>query len=95
MTTPANTPSYPYAFTPIQKRIMDLLSDGKMYPLSQGSALHKCLYDQLGPPSNVKNHISMLRKYLRTIGQDIVTHKIGEVVHYRLIRMDPPSHVAE
>lgn len=61
-------------FTPVQQRIISMLSDGMQHsPLE----LSTCLWDELGGPVNVANHIKDLRKLLRPIGQDIICETEG------------------
>lgn len=49
---------------------MDLLSDG--LPHFKEEILAKCLWDEDGGTTNVRQHMANLRKKLRPIGQDIV-----------------------
>ena len=72
-----------YQFTPTQRKIMDVLSDGEMHSITQ---LHGCLPDELGSVENVQPHLTAIRKYIRTVGQDITSVKIDDTIYYRLVR---------
>lgn len=78
--------SEPYRFTPTETRIMNVLIDGEGHTLQE---LHKCLFDELSSVAGVKVQIHRIRKYIRTIGQDIVTRKIEGTVFYKLVRLGP------
>lgn len=53
----------------VEKKILALLSDGQPHTKEE---IHTCLWDECGSVNNVYQHISVLRKKLRPIGQDIV-----------------------
>lgn len=52
---------------PAQRRMLDVLLDGKPHPAWE---LHACL-GFYGPRTNVKAHLTALRKFLRPAGKDI------------------------
>lgn len=60
--------------TPTQKRMLDLLMDGMPH---RPRELRRCLYDNGADValSNVKSHISNIRKYLRRKGLDVVCNQ--------------------
>lgn len=55
-------------YSPTQKRILGLLSDGKGHTRTD---IFKCLSDQSQSQRAVSVHLAMLRRKLRPIGQDI------------------------
>lgn len=71
--------------TPIQRKIVEVLSDGLPHHKEQ---LHECLNDDMGALSNVYAHITALRKILRPKGEDIVCvydRRRGLYQHVRLL----------
>jgi DNA-binding CsgD family transcriptional regulator len=60
------------AFTPTQRKILAVLSDGLGH---RPSELHQCLVDELGSPSNIRAHLAAIRKKLRATGQDIICER--------------------
>jgi hypothetical protein len=70
-------------FTPTQRKLMRLLSDGQHHHVS---ALHACLVDELGDLSNVWAHVTRLRKILRPTGRDIVCESRADGAYYRLLQ---------
>lgn len=74
-------------YTPIQRRIMHLLSDGKLHTKAE---LHKCILDDLSENTTVNMHITFLRKKLRLIGQTIICESYGQsssgkkLIYFRL-----------
>src|SRR5258708_6545234 len=70
-------------FSPIQKRILDLLADGLPHPRKD---VWECLQDQLAPRTSVAPHIFFIRAKLRQLGQDIITETTGKAIFYRHVR---------
>lgn len=71
--------------TRVQQKMLDILSDGMPHSKEE---LHTCLSDDLGPITNIRAHLCMLRKVLRPIGQDIVCEYVHwKSLHYRQIRL--------
>lgn len=56
-------------FTKTQLKILLILSDGKPHTRQE---IHAALPDELGALTNIKRHISDIRKVLRKQGQDII-----------------------
>ncbi len=56
-------------FTPTQLRIVQLLADGKRHTSDE---IHKLLWDETSDKNAIRFHISLARKTLRLIGEDIV-----------------------
>ena len=71
-------------FTPVQSRMLAILSDGEAHSRKE---LHRCLEDDLGPLSNIKAHLTSIRKQLRPRGEDIICEIRGHEVYYRHIRL--------
>lgn len=71
-------------FTPIQSRMLEVLSDGMPHIMDE---LHACLNDDLGPRSNIYYHISNLRQKLRPRGQDIICEFIRRRTYYRHVQL--------
>lgn len=71
-------------FTPIQQRMLIVLSDGLPHPREE---LHACLDDELSPYSAIKAHLSSIRKILRPKGQDIICEIVHRRNMYRQIRL--------
>jgi len=71
-------------FTPVQRRMLEVLADGRPHtPLE----LHACLVDELGPVSNIKFHLTTIRKKLRPRGEDIICEIHNRKMHYRHVRL--------
>lgn len=68
-------------YTPIQRRIMEVLKDGKPHARSE---VFECLQDSLSGDSTLRVHICYLRKRLRSIGKTIIWEANGGA--YRLVR---------
>jgi hypothetical protein len=66
-------------FTPTQQRMMAILGDGQLHTRAE---LLPCLSDEMGCPTLLQMHISLLRKRLRPVGQDIMNGQGA----YRLVR---------
>lgn len=71
-------------FTPIETRMLKVLSDGLDHKREE---LHACLYDELSNLSAIQPHISRLRRKLHPIGQDIVCIISRGNILYRNVRM--------
>ena len=71
-------------FTPTQTKMLKVLDDGCRHTREE---LHGCLVDELGALSNIKTHISMIRKKLRPMGQDIICELNERTIHYRHVRL--------
>lgn len=67
--------------TPIEQKMFKLLSDGMFHTRTE---VHSCLYDELGKLSNIKHHISTLRKKL-PLGYLIVCVNRGKL-GYQMVR---------
>ena len=73
-----------HAYTPTERRIMEVLSDGMYHTREE---LHECLNDDLCVLSRIQMHVSNIRKKLNRIGQDIICGLHRGKPHYRLVRM--------
>lgn len=69
-------------WTPTQKRMLAVLADGKPHRRKE---LHACLCDEMGPLSNIRAHLTHIRKRLRPLGMDIVCQLSGSFVCYRWV----------
>ena len=69
-------------FTPTQRRIYDVLQDGKFHTRDE---LHSCLPDDLSSNGSVRFHLSNVRKIVREFNMEIVCQIHGQMTHYRLI----------
>ncbi len=69
--------------TPTQQRMYAVLEDG--YPHTP-KELHACLDDELGPLTNIQPHLTLLRRKLAPLGQDVICRKNGTGPMYRLVR---------
>lgn len=72
-------------YTPIQKRLMKVLKDGKLHTMDE---LFKCLEDDWGTRSNVRTHLTILRRKLRTLGKDVITELIRGCHYYRYVTVE-------
>lgn len=70
--------------TKTQRLMLNLLADGAPHTRQE---LHACLWDEDGSITNIRAHISNVRKLLRPIGEDIICMHFGYPVrpHYRWI----------
>lgn len=68
--------------TPVQYRMMKLLSDGNAHSREE---LQTCLEDDLAPITAVKFHISNLRKVLRDKGHGIISERREDTTYYRQV----------
>jgi DNA-binding CsgD family transcriptional regulator len=77
-------------FTPTQRRILQVLADGEPHRPTELAAQ---LDDDMGPVSNVKPHLTAIRKLLRLRGEDILCVVPGpphrRCLHYRWVRLRP------
>jgi DNA-binding response OmpR family regulator len=72
-------------YTPTQQRMLAILADGMPHTREE---LHTCINDDLADMHVVNVHISLLRRKLRPIGQDIVKEIGFQFKHYfRHIRL--------
>jgi len=70
--------------TPTQRRMLDLLSDGKPHKKAE---LKNLLSDELSKVNTIQYHISLLRSHVRERGQEIVCDLNGLSVRYRLVEL--------
>jgi DNA-binding response OmpR family regulator len=68
-TTAVRETTMPQEFTPTERRMLDMLSDGQGHRKEE---LHTCLSDELSSVETVRVHIHTLRKKLQRSGHDIV-----------------------
>lgn len=68
------------AWTPIQKKMIDILNDGERHSLQE---LHACC----GPstPSTTTDHLVIIRKKLQPLGQTIIAEYSRRQCFYRRI----------
>lgn len=71
-------------FTPIQSKMLKILSDGINHSKEE---LHTCLNDELCPVKNVYQHVTLLRRKLQTVGQDVVCVFYKGRYLYRHVRL--------
>ena len=71
-------------FTPTERRILSLLSDGLPHKRKE---VHGCLDDDLAAMAAIRWHIMNLRTKLRRSGQDIVCELVGRTINYRQVRL--------
>ena len=70
---------------PIEEKMLRLLMDGAPHTRRE---LFTCLYEQDAPLSNIRMHISSLRKRVREYGMEIVCElRSQRSVNYRLVRL--------
>lgn len=73
-------------YTPTQKRILSVLSDGMPHLHEE---LRGCLNDELSCDVNLRMHLCLLRKKVRTLGQDIICELKGGKSYWRHIIVVP------
>jgi DNA-binding CsgD family transcriptional regulator len=56
-------------FTPTEKRMLRVLSDGLPHSRDE---LQLCLWDNLGAVSNIRCHLTSIRRKLRPRGEDVL-----------------------
>lgn len=71
-------------FTPTQRKILQVLSDGLPHPVSE---LQECLWDDQGIAHNVQAHLTAIRRVLRPRGEDIICQHINHSHRFRHIRL--------
>ena len=71
------------SYTPTQRKLLSILADGKPHTVAE---LFTCLPDDLGEATNVRSHLTGLRKRLRGEGRDIACELVCGVGYYRLVR---------
>lgn len=75
-------------FTPVQRAIMDVLSDGKPHTKEE---LKSCLWDDMGVSKTVIIHISNIRKIIRPLGYIITIQVYRRTCSYILSRSISPA----
>lgn len=78
-------------FTPTQRAILDVLSDGKPHTPAE---LRPCLGDDLAGNAAVRMHVCRLRKRLRERGQDIVSVTDRHRFRYQHVKLLPLPKLA-
>ena len=68
----------------VQSRMLAILRDGLPHTRQE---LHACLYDDCGAMSNIRCHLTLLRRVLRPKGRDILIEWINRRMHYRLVKL--------
>ena len=71
-------------FTPTQRRILLVLSDGMPHPFAE---LLACLPDELSDISALRMMLSKMRKVLRPRGEDIICQHLYHSHQYRHVRL--------
>ena len=71
-------------FTPTQKRMLELLSDGLPHRREE---LHKCLEDDLSQLNAIQPHISRIRDKIRGKGEDIICVYFERTIGYQHVRV--------
>lgn len=71
-------------FTKTQERILRVLADGQRHHKTE---LKEVLRDPEAQPRALIQHISILRKKLRPVGEDIVCEFYQRRIHYRHVRL--------
>lgn len=71
-------------FTPTQRRILTVLSDGACHPHEE---LATCLNDDLAGPKALDMMISLIRKKLRPLGQNIICETFDDRKTFRHVRI--------
>lgn len=75
-------------FSGVQQRMLDVLSDGLSHTPKE---LQACLHDELGSITNIRAHLTHLRKKLRPMGSDVLCEMLNGETMYRQVRMMRPS----
>ena len=78
----------PSLFTPTQRRMLAVLSDGLPHTRLELAA---CLEDELAKPSAVKKHLYLMRKVLRAQGQTILCEFDLKRPRYRHVILLPQA----
>jgi hypothetical protein len=71
-------------YTPTQERLLAVLADGLPHRREE---LMGCLNDDLAERVILQCHISLLRKKLRPVGQDILCEFAQRTYQYRHVRL--------
>jgi DNA-binding CsgD family transcriptional regulator len=74
----------PTEFTPVERRMLQVLSDGLPHTPQE---LHSCLWDDQGEVANIRRHIYEMRQKLRPKGHDIVCEVNRRQTFYRHVRL--------
>lgn len=77
-------------FTKTQQAMLDVLADGERHTTRE---LHACLPDELGPLSNVRRHISAIRKALRPEREGILCVMHQGKFFYQWVKLLHPSQL--
>ena len=73
------------ATTPICRRMLAVLADGRQHTPQE---LHACLYETMAPLSNIRAHITALRKLVAPRGEAIVCVRLnGRSIRYQHVRL--------
>jgi|SRR5580658_10449155 hypothetical protein len=72
------------SFTPVQQRIMDLLSDGLPHTRRE---IHGCLRDEQSKVSAIGVHISDIRKKVLPTGYTFVCTLSSRKIRYRYVQL--------
>lgn len=75
--------------SPTQRRIAELLADGRPHTRAE---LHALLPRDGGPLSNVQPHLTALRKRLRPLGEEVVCEIVSRRICYRRVRLISSPH---
>jgi DNA-binding CsgD family transcriptional regulator len=70
------------SFTPTQKKIMDILSDGHPHLETD---LIKLGIDEFANPRTLKMHLSMIRKKIRPKKREIISTRLHRKLYYQLV----------
>lgn len=83
----------PSPFTPTERRILKLLSDGGMHSRTE---LLGCLYDSLSGPPALRVAICDLNKKLTVSGSEIVCRSLGKytVRYQHIIRLKSANSIS-
>lgn len=71
-------------YTPTEKRMLELLSDGKPHTRKE---MHGCLWDEHSELTAIQIHISKIRHKLLTKGETIICELSGYRICYRHVRL--------
>lgn len=73
----------PNTFTPTEKRMLAVLADGLPHTRQE---LHACLVDDMGALSNIRPHLTAIRRTLRAAGEDVVC-ELRSGIFYRHVKL--------
>jgi len=71
-------------FTPTEKRILKLLSDGRPHKRQE---VHACLEDDLSNLKSITPHISRIRVKINAVGEEIVCVARERSYYYQHVRL--------